>query len=60
MHTEMFVRYMKNVITIRTCVNWFEQFENGDFGVSDKNTLDAPQLWKKMNCGKIEKNSKKR
>jgi len=34
--TELFVRYVKNVIAIRTCVNWFKRFENGDCDVSDK------------------------
>jgi len=34
MHTELFVNYLwydKNVISIRTCVNWFKRFKNSDF-----------------------------
>jgi len=33
MHTEIFVRH-ENVV--RTCANWFKQFKNSDFVISDK------------------------
>jgi len=35
--------YDENVRAIRTCVNWFKRFKNGDFDIND-NAPDILQL----------------
>jgi len=50
----------ENVIAIRTCANWFKRFENGNFDISDKEHSGRSALWKRTNCGKIEKSRGKR
>jgi len=40
--TELFETQDENVTAIRTCANWFKQFKNDDFDVSDKGNIGRP------------------
>jgi len=52
--------YDENVIAIKTCMNWFERFKNGDFDISDKEHSGCPAtVWKRTNCRKMRKNREK-
>jgi len=45
--------YGENVIAIKTCANWFKQFKNGNFDISDSKkrfgrhaAVEENELWK--------------
>jgi len=59
-HTELFVRRMVKIITIKTCANRFKQFKNGDFDISDKECSGHPAVVKKDELQKDGKEIVKR
>jgi len=47
MYTELFEMYGENVITIKTCTNWFKWFKSNEFEISDKEQSGHPATVKK-------------
>ena len=45
--------YDENIITIRTCTNWFIRFKSGDFNISEKRSgnpvVEKDELQKMLN-----------
>jgi len=48
--------YDENFIAIGTCANWFKQFKNGDFNISNKECSERPAAMKE---NKLRKDGKK-